>query len=35
MTAQTDNNDDDIYASILSIAKGGASKKEIVQALSM
>lgn len=34
MTAQTDNNDD-TYASILSIAKEGASKKEIAQALSM
>jgi predicted transcriptional regulator len=35
MTAQTENNNDDIYASILSIAKEGASKKEIAQALSM
>lgn len=34
MTSQTDNNDD-IYASILSSAKEGASKKEIAQALSM
>jgi predicted transcriptional regulator len=34
MTAQTKNNDD-IYASILSTAKEGASKKEIAQALSM
>jgi predicted transcriptional regulator len=34
MAAQADNNND-IYASILSIAKEGASKKEIAQALSM
>jgi len=34
MTAQTDNNDD-IYASILFIAKEGASKKEIAETLSI
>lgn len=34
MTAQTKNNDD-INASILSVAKEGASRKEIAQALSM
>jgi predicted transcriptional regulator len=34
MTGQTKNNDD-IYASILSIAKEGASKEEIAQAFSM
>lgn len=33
MKAQTNKND--IYASILSIAKEGASKKEIAEALSM
>jgi predicted transcriptional regulator len=37
MTAQTDKNDDgdDIYASILSFAKEGASKKDIAEALSI
>jgi predicted transcriptional regulator len=37
MTAQTDKNDDrdDIYASILSFAKEGASKKDIADALSI
>lgn len=34
MKAQASKNDD-IYASILSIAKEGASKKEIAEALSM
>jgi len=37
MTAQTDRNneDDGIYASILSFAREGASKKEIAEALSI
>ena len=36
MTSLTDNSaDDDIYASILSIAKEGASRKQIALALSM
>lgn len=37
MTAQTDKNDDrdDIYASILSFTKEGASKKDIADALSI
>ena len=34
MTAQTDKNGD-LYASILSFAKNGASKKEIAEALSI
>jgi predicted transcriptional regulator len=35
MTSQTDSNNADIYVSILSIAKEGASKKEIAEALSI
>ena len=35
MTAETDKNDDEIYASILSFAKEGASKKDIRAALSI
>lgn len=35
MTSKSDKNGDDIYASILSIAKEGASKKQIAQALSI
>jgi predicted transcriptional regulator len=35
MTAETDKNDDEIYASILSFAKEGASKKDIGAALSI
>lgn len=34
MTAETDKNDD-IYASILSFAREGASKKDIAEALSI
>lgn len=35
MTSKSNKNGDDIYASILSIAKEGASKKQIAQALSI
>ena len=35
MTSKSDKNGDDIYASILSIAKEGASKKDIADALSI
>jgi predicted transcriptional regulator len=35
MTAHAYNNKDDIYASILSFAKGGAYKKDITEALSI